>query len=232
MLEKKLWKRWYNVLLSAYEDLKYLLNRGYRKKYALEFVANHYTLASVERYFLTRCVFSDEEIAKRKRKILKGEDLKGQVLGVDGFNVLITLESVIEGKAILCEDGLLRDLKHQGGYRINENTQKVLELVMEALSDLELGEVWFLYDSPVSRSREVAKLTEKLMGNFGIKGKASLSKAPDHDLKNFEVVASSDIGIIQKVPFIVDLPHMVTEWKGLKYLDFFEILKKPQLLKF
>lgn len=66
-------------LLLAYEDLKYLLNRGYRKKYALEFVANHYLLTSKERYFLMRCVFSDKEIEERKRKLVKEDGLRGKL---------------------------------------------------------------------------------------------------------------------------------------------------------
>ncbi|USS39907.1 DUF434 domain-containing protein [Thermococcus aggregans] len=217
-------------LLLAYEDLKYLLNRGYRKKYALEFVANHYKLTSRERYFLTRCVFSDREIEERKGKVLQKENLRYTVLGVDGFNVLITLESLIEGKAILCEDGFLRDLKHQKGYKIHKNTPKVLELIVRFLRDLGVKEAWFLYDAPVSRSKEVAKLTEDLMEKFGVHGAALLSKAPDYDLREFEVVASSDIAVIKKVSSVVDLPQMIGEAKGLRWVSFLEILKNPELL--
>lgn len=218
-------------LLLAYDDLKYLLNRGYRKKYALEFVANHYRLSQKERHFLFRCVFSDGEIGERKAKLLQPEDLEGKVLGVDGFNVLITLESLLEGKAILCEDGLLRDLKLQGGYKISSRTLQTLSLLIDFLKTLDLKEVWFLYDAPVSKSGKVAELTRELLEQHSIPGKVKLSKAPDYDLKAFEVVASSDIGIIEKVPFVVDLPQMIAEKKGLKYLSFIDVLKNPELLR-
>ena len=219
------------MLFLAYEDLKYLLNRGYRKKYALEFVANHFLLTSKERYFLMRCVFSDKEIEERKRKLLKKDGLRGKVIGIDGFNVLITLESLLEGKAILCEDGFLRDLKHQRGYRLHEDTSKILELLVRFLSNMGVKEAWFLYDSPVSRSGEIAKLTEEIMVRFKVPGKVELSKAPDHDLKRFEVVASSDIAVIQKVPLAVDIPKMIAEDRGVRWISFFEILENPHLLK-
>ncbi|MCD6558485.1 MAG: DUF434 domain-containing protein [Palaeococcus sp.] len=219
-------------LFLAYEDLKYLLNRGYKKKSALDFVANHYTLTLKERHFLARCVFSDSEIEERKKKLLKKEEIEGSVLGIDGFNVLITLESLLEGRAILCEDGLLRDLERRGGYTLNVQTPKNLELLLGFLKLLRPSGVWFLYDAPVSKSGQVVRITWELMEKFGLSGGARLSKAPDHDLKDFEVVASSDIGIIKKVPFIVDLPCMIGEEKGIKYPSFLDVLKKPQLLGF
>ncbi|WP_175060189.1 DUF434 domain-containing protein [Thermococcus sp. 2319x1] len=219
-------------LLLAYEDLKYLLNRGYRKKYALEFVANHYRLSQKERHFLFRCVFSDREIEERKVKLLQPGNLKEKVLGIDGFNVLITLESLLDGMVILCEDGLLRDLKHQGGYKISPRTLQTLSLLIDFLKTLKLKEVLFLYDAPVSKSGKVAELTGELLNRYGVSGKVKLSKAPDHDLKAFEVVASSDIGIIEKVPFVVDLPQMIAKKRGLKYLYLVEVLKTPELLEF
>ncbi|AIF70240.1 hypothetical protein PAP_09310 [Palaeococcus pacificus DY20341] len=211
-------------LFLAYQDFKYLLNRGYRKKYALEFVANHYKLSLKERHFLARCVFSDNAIAERKRKLLSKEELKDRVLGVDGFNVLITLESLLEGKAVLCEDGLLRDLKYQRGYKLSPGTLKTLNMLANTLASLELKEVVFLYDAPVSKSGEVAKLTRKALNEHGVVGEVRLSQAPDYELKSFDVVATSDIGIIDKVPFVVDLPVIVGSILGIKPLRFFEVL--------
>ncbi|WP_297501032.1 DUF434 domain-containing protein, partial [Thermococcus sp.] len=98
------------MLTEAYLDLKYLLNRGYRKKNALSFVANHYRLTAEERHLLARCVFPDSWMEEVRRKLLKPGELKGKTLAIDGFNVLITLESLLGGRAILCEDGLVRDL--------------------------------------------------------------------------------------------------------------------------
>lgn len=214
------------MLLDAYRDLKYLLNRGYRKKYALEFVANHYRLTKGERYLLARCVFSDEWIDEVRRKLLMPEELRGRVLGIDGFNVLITLESLLEGRAILCEDGLVRDLKYQGRYRLNEGTERLIGDLARALGGLDLKKVVFFYGSAVPRSGEVKRLTEKALLREGVNSEVRLVKSPDFELKAFETVATADIGIISKVPHVFDLAAHVGRLAGWEAGDLFELLRK------
>jgi len=51
-------------LHDAREELRYLLNRGYRKKMAVEFISNHYGLTREQRNLLVRTTFSDEEGAR------------------------------------------------------------------------------------------------------------------------------------------------------------------------
>jgi len=219
-------------LLEAYRDFKYLLNRGYRKKVALNFVANHYKLTLKQRHLLARCVFSDFEVAERKKKLVESSFLKNRTLGVDGFNVLITFESLIEGKAILCEDGLLRDLKYQRGYRMSEKTGSLIETIVSFLSTLELREVIFLYDMAVSRSGEIARLTMELIKKYRVRGTALTAKSPDYRLRDFEVVCTSDIGIISKASYVFDLPGALGKSMGLKPLDFREIFIGVSLDKF
>ncbi|NJE30435.1 DUF434 domain-containing protein [Thermococcus sp. 18S1] len=214
------------MLLDAYRDLKYLLNRGYRKKYALEFVANHYRLAKGERYLLARCVFSDEWIEEVRKKLLRPEELRGRVLGIDGFNVLITLESLLEGRAIICEDGLVRDLKYQGRYRLNEGTERLLRDLSRALRELGVEKAVFFYGSAVPRSGEVKRLTEEALIREGVNSEVRLVKSPDFELKAFETVTTADIGIISKVPHVFDLAAYVGRLAGREASGFFEILGK------
>ncbi len=57
-------------LEDAIHDLRYLLNQGYPRDSAIEFVSDHYLLESDDRHLLTRCVFSKEEIADHRcRKV-------------------------------------------------------------------------------------------------------------------------------------------------------------------
>ena len=51
-------------------DLKFLLNRGYKKKAAINLVANKYVLNKNGRNYLERKVFSDEKSLDRSRKII------------------------------------------------------------------------------------------------------------------------------------------------------------------
>ncbi|ASJ03911.1 DUF434 domain-containing protein [Thermococcus barossii] len=214
------------MLAEAYRDLKYLLNRGYRKGYALDFVANHYRLTRGERYLLARCVFSDGWVGEVRKKLLSPEEMEGRVLGIDGFNVLITLESLLEGRAILCEDGLVRDLKYQGRYRLNEGTGRLLGNIAQALQELGIEKAVVFYGSAVPRSGEVKKLTEEAFGRKWLEVEVKLVRSPDFELKRFETVATADIGIISKVPHVFDLAAYVGGLSGWKASDLFELLEK------
>ncbi len=57
-----------NKLNDARMDLRFLLNRGYRKKIALNFVGNHYLLNKDERNYLSRQIFSNVKSKNRKQK--------------------------------------------------------------------------------------------------------------------------------------------------------------------
>jgi len=48
-------------LENATSDLKFLLNRDYNKKIALNFVGNHYLLDKEERNYLQRKVYSTKD---------------------------------------------------------------------------------------------------------------------------------------------------------------------------
>ncbi len=48
-------------LENATSDLKFLLNKNYNKKAALDFVGNHYLLDKEERNYLQRKVYSTKD---------------------------------------------------------------------------------------------------------------------------------------------------------------------------
>lgn len=214
------------MLNRAYEDLKYLLNRGYRKKIALDFVGNHYRLTIRQRHLLARCVFSDEWIQRVGEKVLRPENLRGAVLGVDGFNVIITLESIIKGRAIICEDGFVRDLEYRKRYRPTEKAQESVNLVAETLSELQVGKAVFFYGASNPRSGEVRRITERALERHGIDGEVRLVRAPDFELKSFEYVATADVAIIEKVRGVFDLARHAG--RNFKIPHFKEVLNEPR----
>ncbi|MGZ3514587.1 MAG: DUF434 domain-containing protein, partial [Thermodesulfobacteriota bacterium] len=55
-------------LQKAARDFRFLLNRGYPRKAALELVGNRYGLTSDERHLLHRGVFSDSDSESRRKK--------------------------------------------------------------------------------------------------------------------------------------------------------------------
>ena len=216
------------MLSEAYRDLKYLLNRGYRKKYALDFVANHYLLTLEERHLLARCVFPESWIEDVRRKLLQPEDLKGAELAVDGFNVLITVESLLEGKGILCEDGLVRDLKYQGKYRLSEKTGELVLKTAEILHKLEVDRAVFIYGKNNSRSGVITAMTREALKLVGVQGEVLLVKSPDFELKKFEAVATADTAVVEKASGVFDLARYVGKALGKNPVPFLEMVSKAR----
>ncbi|AEH24909.1 DUF434 domain-containing protein [Pyrococcus yayanosii] len=209
--------------MEAYEDLKYLLSRGYRKKTALNFVANHYLLDARTRHILARCVFSDVEIEERKSKLVPVEAIRDRKLGIDGYNVLITFESLLAGRAVLCEDGFVRDLELRRGYEIHERTEENLRTLLGFLADFGPSEVWVLYDKNVSGSGRLARLTRSIMEELGLKGGAKTEKVPDLAVTRFDIAASSDVSVIKKATALVDVPGEFARKRGLRIPHFLEL---------
>ncbi|MGB9978385.1 DUF434 domain-containing protein [Methanobacterium sp.] len=207
-----------NKLQEAACDLRFLLNRGYRKKGALQFVANKYVLNKDERNYLARSIFSDLISKKRQEKIIDISKIKNQLLLVDGYNVLITVESLYSedyDSIILCDDKVVRDLNAVfGKYKLNNTTEMALNKILALISLYCPSYTCFLFDSPVSFSGRLAGLTKKIMEKYNLPGNANLSKTVDTEiirLSNLKkgIVATSDSVIIDKVDMVVDIPHYI-----------------------
>src|SRR4030042_200150 len=80
-------------LQKAAQDFRYLLNRGYPRKAALELVGNRYQLISENRHLLHRGVFSVRDSKRRLRKKIPLKIIKNRNLAIDGYNVIITIEA-------------------------------------------------------------------------------------------------------------------------------------------
>ncbi len=205
-------------LKEAAYDLRFLLNRGYRKKNALIFVANKYVLSKQERNYLARSIFSDSISKSRKKKIINISEVKNKFILVDGYNVLITVESIFKKdyeSIIICDDMILRDLNAVfGKYKFNNCTEKALNNIIGLLGKYEPSFVNIFFDSPVSFSGKLANLTKRLMEDFKLEGKSTLSKNVDKDIIELSmahngIVSTSDSVIIDKVDQIIDIPYNI-----------------------
>ncbi|AFN04968.1 hypothetical protein PFC_10245 [Pyrococcus furiosus COM1] len=212
-------------MYEAYKDLKYLLNRGYRKSKALEFVCNHYLLPSNARHLLARCVFPTKWIEETKRKLASKNEITGKEIGIDGFNVLITLDSVIRGEAFRCEDGIVRDIRYIKNYKFDQNTLNLIRIIADTLSTLAPEKVIIFYGKSTSKSGRIAELTKKELEKRRIKGEVKVVKSPDFELKKFDIVATGDVGIIEKVKKIFDIPAYSATLLGIQIPDFKDVLK-------
>jgi hypothetical protein len=152
------------VLRSAVADLSLLLTRGYADKSALKLVGDRYGLRQRQRTAVMRSSCADANLEARLGRMLGRDALEGRVIGIDGYNVLITLESALAGGLLLRgRDGCLRDLASiHGTYRRVTETALALEHAGRFLEEGgAAGSLWLL-DRPVSNSGRLKKLMEDL----------------------------------------------------------------------
>ncbi|NYT00848.1 MAG: DUF434 domain-containing protein [Methanocellales archaeon] len=192
-------------------DVRSLLDRGYPSTSVIRFVSNHYKLSISERHLITRAVLPSSIAQKRRYKRIGCNEIKGLEVIIDGYNVLITTESVLDQEIVLCDDGFIRDIKGVfGKYKKTEATDIALAEILTLLSKSSPSIVLFLFDSQVSKSRELARYVKEKLAQFGLEGNTETLKSVDQKLKTCKaVVATSDGGIIDSVDSIVDIPKCI-----------------------
>lgn len=208
-------------LADVVRDLRYLLNRGYPRDSAVTFVANHYRLKLDERHLLARCVFSKAEIASHRKKAVGGTEIRSKRLAVDGYNVLITVESILTGKQVVrCDDGFIRDLRAIfGKYHASSATPRALTEILTTILRARPSEVVMMFDSQMSRSGELAAEVRRRLKQVGLKGSAQAVEGVDFKVRGFDIVASSDRAIIERVKAVWDLPGEVLRRRKANFID-------------
>jgi hypothetical protein len=200
----------------ALEDYLFLLERKYPQKAILKIIGDHYALTATDRSLLFRGVCIREEAQQRRLKMAEPASLPGNTLHVDGFNVILTIGSYLNGSPVYVGmDGILRDASEiHGKIFRNELNMRSVQLVIDFLSENNCPEVYFYLDSPVSMSGEFCKLINSGLSEHKLKGKAETFVSPDFILKNLTdgIISTSDSTIIDKTnQKVIDLPRLVLE---------------------
>lgn len=192
----------------ASKDFRYLLDRGYARHTALNFVCGHYRLGKSERNSIVRKVYSKKEIENHKRRLIPISAIKGKTMVIDGYNVLIGAECVMgRGQIIKSQDGFHRDsLGLFGRYKTSEFTERAIGRILSVLRRCKPGRVIFFFDAQVSKSGQLASYVRKEMREFGLEGDVKTARNVDYEIKSLnEITATSDTAIIEKVDRGVDL---------------------------
>jgi hypothetical protein len=207
---------------EALRDYRYLRNRGFPEKASLKLVADRWRLPTLERNCLFRSVFPEADCRLRRAKLIAPQTVGGQALGVDWYNVLITVESYLKGYPVfLADDGLLRDSSGvHGSYRPGKVTEAAIGRILQTVSRLRPARLELFLDAPISFSGAMAEeLRRRAPGcpcdcDCDCDCQVTVSPSADYPLKSFPgVVATSDSSIIDReaIRKVVDLARIVLE---------------------
>jgi len=212
-------------LREAIMDFRYLLSRRYPRENALKFVGDRYLLRKHERLLLYRCVYGEKEAEEHRRKLVAIKQARHARVAVDGYNTLITVESMLQNKPlILCDDSFIRDISSvHNKYKMTLTTEKALKLLAQAIQRNGIGEVKFFFDAQISRSGNLASKVRKLLKKSGVNGDSVAVKQADRDVLSWSgIAASSDALIINRSKKAIDLAGEI-----LRMNDNRKIMKLP-----
>jgi len=200
------------VLRTASSELSWLLSNGYAVTSSLKLVGDHHGLCKRQRVALSRVVCADQSREARQAKCLSVQQIKGEDVIIDGFNLLITIEAALGGGVILiCRDGCTRDLASvHGTYRSVIETQKAICLIGAVLEMLQPQSVEWLLDKPVSNSGRLAQKIRTEAAEHGWPWNVEVTFNPDTDIIASEKIAiSSDSSVLDHVSHWVNFSAYV-----------------------
>jgi len=189
---------WVPTLRTAVADLSWLLGRGYADGAALSLVGDRFQLTARQRQAVARSSCSDASLEQRAATRITASDLRGAVVAVDGFNVLITVEVALSGGVLLRgRDGCIRDLAAvHGSYRSVDETDGAVDALGRTLHRLAAAEVRFFLDSPVSNSGRLARRLLDRAERHGWPWSAETVRNPDATLLASPAVAATSDGVV------------------------------------
>ena len=198
---------------NAVNDYRYLQNNHYSNKSSLKLVGDRYHLTHIQRNCLFRGVVPNILAEKRKTKIITSNTVNNQKLGIDWYNVLISIETYLKGMHVfIADDGILRDVSEvHGSYKEGKVTKKAINLIVKEIFALKAEMLFIFIDSPISFSGEMAKILRERLKSLEYLN-ISVIHSADYMLKNFNgIVCSSDSIIMNNVEYIFDFPRYVIE---------------------
>ncbi|SDF02938.1 DUF434 domain-containing protein [Chitinophaga filiformis] len=188
-------------LRQGLEDMYYLINRDYPIKASLALVGNRYNLVKRQLTALQGMSCSGLQLQQRKQKELLPEALRSKTIYIDGFNLLILLETAYSGGFVFKGlDGCYRDISSvHGAYKMINQTGDVLVLIGEMLRRLEVAKAIWIFDAPISNSGKLKGFCYELAEKHQFPWEIHLENSPDKFLiTGDKIVCSSDAWILDE----------------------------------
>jgi hypothetical protein len=199
---------------TAVRDLSLLLTRGYAERSSLKLVGDRYELTARQRLAVLRSCCSDEARRGRQERRVAPETCRGADLVLDGYNVLITVESALAGGYIFRgRDGCLRDLAGlHGTYRHVQETSPAIALVRRVLAEMAPARCTWLLDAPVSNSGRLKGWILEAAPAEGPPWEVRLVQSPDRVLAEADaIVATSDSWVLDRAAGWVNMAGRIVQ---------------------
>jgi hypothetical protein len=201
-------------LREAVRDLSWLLTRAYSEQSAAVLVGDRYSLTVRQRLAVQRAACSDTALLHRQSTCLHIDGTAGHLLAIDGFNLLIILESALSGGNIFIgRDGCYRDLASiHGTYRAVEETATALELVGTTLEQTGVVNVCWFLDAPVSNSGRLKMTLLGLAEDHSWPWTVDMMNNPDRALaESGRTIVSSDSWVVDRAPAWINLARHIID---------------------
>lgn len=202
------------TIRRAVADLEWLLSRGYPERASVKLVGDRFRLRDRQRKAILRTACSDQDLVRRAEREVDAGQVKNQVLFLDGFNVLITVESALSGGLLFeSRDGCYRDLASiHGSYkRVTETRQAILH-IGNYLQKIDVPQVFWYFDRPVSNSGRLKTMLYEMATAQGWNWNVDLVYNPDKVLiAASEIVVSSDSIILNQAERWFNLGRKVVD---------------------
>ena len=212
-----------SILKEAADDACYLLSRGYAEASTIQLVGNRYQLNKRQRMAITRIIANDQQLEQRKKSEVPSAELKENQVLIDGFNLLILLESALSGAYIFKgRDGTYRDLSSvHGSYKRVKKTMSAIQMIGQKLIALDVKKVIWYLDQPVSNSGRLKTMLMKSAAENNYPWEVILDYNPDKVLsESKEIVITSDSWILDRVEQWYNLgANLVGAIKGVHVVE-------------
>lgn len=209
------------LLRRASAHVVYLINEGYDLKQAATFAGNHFQLSERQRLAIMRSVSTEDQLKKRREKQIPVSELSGKTVWIDGFNMIITLEVMLNRTILLkCMDGTIRDLASlRGTYRLIAETKAAVRLMFDVLAEAGIKEAKILLDQPVSNSGRLKILIAEAGEGYPFGLDIQILRDVDRELYLKENVITSDSVILDRCRSWTDLAEECVKRSGAKVLQ-------------
>jgi hypothetical protein len=199
---------------EACSTYKLLREKGYPEKATLKLVGDRHRLSRTQRNCLFRGVIADGTALRRRARLVAAAAVSGQVLALDWYNVLITVESYLRGETLfLSDDGVVRDASAtHGSYRTGALTPRAMEEIMAMITRLSPSRVEVYLDLPIAFSARMAEELRSRLAALPCDSNVALARSADYPLKASDgIVASSDSAVLDGCGRAIDLARVVLE---------------------